>query len=249
MPTYRDRGIVLKIQPLRDADRRYAIFTEHHGKISVLAQGTRRGKSKLSPHLAVFGVVDLMVARGRRWDRLAGAAAAQAFNGILESLPKTAVAQSFLLTVNALTKPELQEDRIFRLLVEFLAAVERSVTPTAGGRSAIFDAAALKLLGILGFAPEFDVCVHCRGEIGAVACGLSIHRGGLECPACRDRLSLPLSVAAVAALRALRREPLTVCPSDWSPNQATEVRRAVDALLCHHLEERFAALAYLKAVS
>jgi DNA repair protein RecO (recombination protein O) len=70
MATYRDKGIVLRSKTLRDADRHYVIFTERHGKVLILAKGSRRGKSKMSPHLGSFGVVDIMIARRPRWPRV-----------------------------------------------------------------------------------------------------------------------------------------------------------------------------------
>jgi len=251
MPTYRDQGMVLKAQPTRDADRRYTIFTADHGKITVLAKGSRRGQSKMSPHLSSFNVVDLMIARGRLIDRLAGASAARTFRPVLAVLPKVAAAQSFLLTVDALTKRELPERRIFSLLQDFLGALEAAADGdgrSAGGR--IFSAGAIRLLDILGFAPELDACVRCRRELPEEGNCLNVWRGGLECRVCRQPGSQPLAAGAVSGLRRLRLAPLAeaaVCR--LSESEENEISAAVERLLTGHIEDRLPALNYLRAVA
>lgn len=248
MPTYRDRGIVLRIRPVRDADRYYTIFTENHGKISVLAKGSRRGRSKLSPHMAGFGVVDLMIARGRLIDRLAGASLSRPFNGILTSLPGTAVAQSLLLAVDDLTRRELPEERIFRLLSSFLETLDgASSRPEAGGM--VFAAAAVKLLDILGFAPELAACVRCRRKLPPETNYLNFLRGGLECSPCRGQQSMAVEAETAAALRLMRREDLSAAASlPVGGSAEKQINAVVMRLLSGHLEERFAALNYLKSV-
>jgi DNA repair protein RecO (recombination protein O) len=249
MPTYRDRGIVLKIRPVRDADRYYTIFTENHGKITVLAKGSRRGRSKMSPHLAGFGVVDLMIARGRLIDRLAGASLSRPFNGILASLPGTAIAQSLLLAVDDMTRRELSEERIFRLLSSFLETLDAAASSRPAAGDMAFAAAAIKLLDILGFAPELSACVRCRRKLTSEASYLNFMRGGLECAACRGQQSMPVTAETASALRLMRRDDLsTVVFLPVSDPAARQISSVVERLLVGHLEERFAALNYLKSV-
>jgi DNA repair protein RecO (recombination protein O) len=249
MPTYRDRGIVLKIRPVRDADRYYTIFTENHGKISVLAKGSRRGRSKMSPHLAGFGVVDLMIARGRLIDRLAGASLSRSFNGILDSLSQTSLAQSLLLAVDDLTRRELPEERVFRLLSSFLETLGRGYAMEPAAGEMIFAATAIKLLDILGFAPELAACVRCRRSLSPDASFLNAGRGGLECAVCKSPQSLPVTAETASALRLMRREELSVVRSlPVGTRAARQISSVIECLLSGHLEDRFAALNYLKLV-
>lgn len=250
MPTYRDRGIVLTTRALRDADRHYTIFTENHGKIVLLAKGSRRGRSKMSPHLAGFGIVDLMVAKGKLIDRLAGASLTVPNSGILASLPRTAVAQTFRLAVDALTKRELPEERIFHLLAEFFDALENGGTPIEAGRSLLFDAAVAKLLELLGHGLELGVCVGCRVQLVPEGNGMNVLQGGIECVGCKGPMSMDIGEGAIKALRYLRSEPLASAQAlrldDQSRREAVFV---TDLLLMSHLEDRFSALKYLKTVA
>lgn len=250
MATYCDRGVVLANRTLRDADRHYIIYTAAHGKILVLAKGSRRGRSKMSPHLASFGVADLMIAKGRLIDRLAGASLIRPYRSILLSLQKTALSQGFLLAVDALTKRELPEERVFRLIEEFLAAVDDGPESERGSRGLAFDAAAARLLDLLGFALELRECVRCRLALVPDGNAMNVMLGGVECASCRGPLSATVSADAIKAMRFFRREPIAASAALVIPAQARrEIAFLTDLLLTTHLEGRFHALQYLEAVA
>jgi DNA repair protein RecO (recombination protein O) len=251
MATYRDKGFVLKVRGLRDADRHYAIFTRDHGKIVVLAKGSRKGSSKLSPHLGSFGMVDIMVARGRVIDRLAGASLVDRRPSILDSLEKTALLQSFLVAVDALTKRDLPDERVFLLIDEVQRALADATGAVVGsGRSLLFDAACARFLDILGFGVELGECVGCRAALVPDGNAMNIIRGGIECGDCRDAMAMAVSPDTIKALRYLRSAPLSTVTQLRMPARARhDVAFVTDLMLTHHLESRFAALHYLRQLS
>jgi DNA repair protein RecO (recombination protein O) len=250
MPTYRDKAVVLRTKTVRDADRHYVLFTEGHGKVTVLAKGSRRGKSRMAPHLAPLGTVDVMVAKGRVIDRLAGASMISPCKQVLRSLPKTALAQGFLLTVDALVKRDLPDERVYRLLADFLAALENGPEPEEGERGTLFDAAVAQLLDLLGFALELRECVACRAPLVPDGNALDLNRGGMECAGCRDAFATPVSAEAIKALRFFRGEALAATPL-LRLRAATrrEVAFLTDLLLAAHIEHRFHALKYMRSVA
>lgn len=245
MPTYRDQAIILSVKPVRDADRHYVAYTEHHGKVKLLAKGTRRGRSKMSPHLGGFGVAEIMVARGRIMDRLAGASLVRPFPGLMADLSRTLTAQAFYLIIDALTKRELPDQRIFGLLAGFLEALEGAAA--ASPRPVVYDAAALKLLDLLGFGPELGACVRCRRPLEPGMQSLEPLGGGLECAACRGPGSSAFSVEAVKALRFWRAEPLeSAARLRLDARVRRETVRAVDLLLGVHHDDRSPAMVLVR---
>lgn len=254
MPTFRDKAIVLKIRPLRNADRQYVVFTERHGKLSLIAKGTRRGKSKMSPHMGSVGVVDIMVAKGRRFDRLAGASLEISRADLAHSFEKSVFAHSFLAAVDALTKRELPEDRIFRLADEFLAAVaacRSSSAAHAAHLAQLFDAALWQLFVILGIAPEVDVCVRCRGPLEERRHHFNVIRGGIECPECSDTADgTVISPQTIKALRFFRSATMQgASVLRLPPTIGRELSWLSEILLCEHADDRYGALRFLKAVA
>ena len=249
MPTFRENAVVLRTKALRDADRHYVLFTEGHGKMTVLAKGSRKGKSKMAPHLASFGIVDVMIAKGRVIDRLAGASLVRPYKQLLRSLQRTALVQSFLLAVDSLTKRELPDERTFRLITEFLEAADNGPEPEEGERGMAFDAGIARLLDVLGFALELRECVRCRAALVPDGNALSVLRGGTECAACRNPLSTSVSSAAIKAMRFFRSEPIAaVALLRLSSGTRREIAFLTDLLLSSQIEHRFHALRYMKAV-
>jgi DNA repair protein RecO (recombination protein O) len=249
MPTFRENAVVLRTKSLRDADRHYILFTESRGKMTVLAKGSRKGKSKMAPHLASFGIVDVMVAKGRVIDRLAGASLVRPYKNLMRSLPRTALAQSFLLAVDTLTKRDLPDERTFRIINEFLEAVDIGPEPEDNERSLAFDAGIARLLDTLGFALELRECVRCRAALVPDGNALNVLRGGVECANCREPLATPVSSAAIKAMRFFRTEPVAaVALLRLSPGTLREVGFLTDLLLSSQIEHRFHALRYMKAV-
>jgi DNA repair protein RecO (recombination protein O) len=250
MATYRDKGIVLRTRSMRDADRHYVLFTETHGKVLILAKGSRRGKSKMSPHMGSFGVVDVMIARGRLIDRLAGADLISPYRSIIGSLEKTALAQGMLLAVDAMTKRELPDERVFSLLTDFLSALDVSPAPAPGRRHLLFDAAIGRLMDALGFGIDLRSCVRCRASLVPEGNAINVVQGGIECRDCKDPVAASISADTIKALRFLRDEPLVSVPLlALSGSVRREVGFITDLMLTTHLEERFSALHYLRAVA
>lgn len=251
MPTYRDRGIVLRAKSLRDDDRHYVVYTREHGKVLLLAKGSRKGRSKMSPHLGAIGVVDLMVAKGKVVDRLAGAEMVGAYRGIVASLEKTALAQAVLLTVDAMTKRELPDERVFALLEEWLGVLDAGQDDAANaGRSMLFDAVVSRLTESLGLAIDLRSCVGCRSTLVPEGNAVNVIQGGIECRDCREHTSAAISADAIKALRFLRSGPLEAVPLlRLEGRTRREVGFVTELLLTTHVEQRFNALRYLRAVT
>lgn len=249
MPTFRDKAIVLKTRPLRGADRQYIVFTERHGKLSLIGRGTRPSKSKMSPHMGSFGIAEVMVARGRRADRLAGAGLLKPFISLTASFEKAAYTQAFLLTLDSLTKRELPEERIFRLAADALEAFDSPRATTRAMVSQAFDAAIAQLLIILGIGPEIDACVRCRRPLEERPHRFHAGRGGVECPRCASSEGSPISAHAIKAIRYYRTTSVKASLLlRLPPNVGGELSRLTETLLSEHIEDRFAALHFLKAV-
>ena len=67
---------------------------------------------------------------------------------------------------------------------------------------------------------------------------------------CKDPAAASISADAIKAMRFMRREPFETVPLLNLPGHARrEVGFVTDLLLTTHLEERFSALHYLKAVA
>lgn len=57
MQYLQDTGFVIKRINIGEADRFLTIFTQHHGRIEVVAKGVRKTTSKRSSHIELFNLV------------------------------------------------------------------------------------------------------------------------------------------------------------------------------------------------
>lgn len=64
--TIRSKAIVLRRTNYGEADRIIQIITADHGRLSVMARGVRREKSRLAGGIELFAVCDLVLTRGTK---------------------------------------------------------------------------------------------------------------------------------------------------------------------------------------
>ncbi len=63
-------GIVLKRVNFGESDRVVTLFSKERGKLSVVAKGVRKIKSRRAPHLEPFNEVELMLHRGKNFETI-----------------------------------------------------------------------------------------------------------------------------------------------------------------------------------
>lgn len=143
-------AIVLRRYNLREADRIYTLYTERLGKIEAIATGVRKIKSKLCAHLEPCGVVAVTLVRGRMGWRIVNARRTESHLNITLRLERFVAIMTALETVDALTKVELPDPRIFTSL-HSLFIENRSTRSTGVAQS--LDAFLYQLLDILGYRP------------------------------------------------------------------------------------------------
>ncbi|MCL4397609.1 DNA repair protein RecO [Patescibacteria group bacterium] len=68
MKTSKITGIVLKRINFGESDKVITLFTKERGKLSVVAKGIRRIKSRRAPHLEPLNEVALMLHRGKNFE-------------------------------------------------------------------------------------------------------------------------------------------------------------------------------------
>ena len=65
MQTLRTEAIILRRTNYGEADRILNVLTPEHGKVSAIAKGVRKAKSKLAGGLELFAVSDITILKGK----------------------------------------------------------------------------------------------------------------------------------------------------------------------------------------
>ncbi len=194
----RTDAVVLRRHDLGETDRIITLYTSLRGKVRAVAKGIRRPTSRLAGHLELFTHCRLMLARGRNLDVITQVETLESFVGLREDLWRTGLAYYAAELVDCLTEDHAENQALFDLLVRSLGRLAMSPRPAEA-----LHHFQLQALGLLGYRPELQVCVHCRQPLQPVENAFSPASGGVLDPACRatDPSARPLSPNALKVLR------------------------------------------------
>jgi DNA repair protein RecO (recombination protein O) len=204
--TYKTQGIVLRSLRFSEADRILHLYTAERGRISAIAKGVRKTKSRFGARLEPLSHVELVLHEGSgEIHTVTGAELLQSHHAAREEPYRLNVG---LIGSEAMLRlfgePEANE-RAFGALARFLDLLDEA--PVLGGRPALDPLALafqLKLLWLSGYLPHLTSCVEC-GASGLV--GFSPRAGGAVCRTHADG-SLALSPEGLAGIERLLSTPL-----------------------------------------
>ncbi len=163
MPYLRDRVFILKSEPFREHDRRVVCFGQQHGLIEAVARGASANQAKQAGHIVPLSEADVMIARGKAFDKLAVAHLVDAHGAARRHLGALAFVGAFFDLFISLQRPGIVDADCYMLLAEIVSAAEAlPAEPSSERAQLIFAAASLKLLDQTGFAPQLMRCPLCH---------------------------------------------------------------------------------------
>lgn len=142
----RTEGIILARRNFGEADRILTIYTKDYGKISAIAKGVRRPKSKKGGHVELGSWCKLFVAKGKNLDLLTEVETKKAFGIDNFSNVKANKIYHLLELVDSLTQHEQKNQKVFFLLLQYLAEISKG-----NNFDLISSVFKVKLLSELGF--------------------------------------------------------------------------------------------------
>ena len=150
---YKTEGIILKKADLSDTDRLLTVYTKKFGKILVRAKGIGKKESKLKSLIEPFNIYELMLARSRNIDVLAGSWTIKEFNFLRSNLENLALAIYFAQLLDKLVVAPEYDENLWLLMTHAFGALnqKRDDLPK------LKEAFEKKLLEYLGH-PTFVMC-------------------------------------------------------------------------------------------
>lgn len=159
MPATSTSAILLRRINWGEASQLFTFYTRRLGKVEAVGRGTKKIQSKLNGHLQFFATIDLLVARGRNFDQLAGAILEERFFPVPTQLQQVLLGSLMLELVDQLTKPHQPDQSLFALLRRSLAAVGSAAPLTKQRCAELQQQFTVELLGALGYQPPLSVAV------------------------------------------------------------------------------------------
>lgn len=152
---YSSQGIVLARRNYSEADRILIVFSEKYGKLSLLAKGVRRPKSRKRAHIEIFNRINFSAARGRGLDIITEAEVIDAFADVKKDLKKVTVAYFFMESVERLTREGEKHEEIYNYLKSYLEKLRQFGSLRKLREQYIYD-----LLVSLGFWPKGKILIN-----------------------------------------------------------------------------------------
>ncbi len=174
------RAIVLARRDFREFDQIISFYTEHQGKIKLLARGVKKITGKNSAHLEPFSLLDIDMAAGREIDHLTKVQPETRFFQINENRVKILSASYVISAIDKLCRSGEKDEQMFFLLLDWLDYLNRARAPSAY----LVDAVIMRVLARLGFGPQLEHCVGCGLEKSLIFWHGS---GGMLCPKCAGK--------------------------------------------------------------
>jgi DNA repair protein RecO (recombination protein O) len=234
---FKTEAIVLRSIRYGEADRILHVYSEDRGRLSAIAKGVRRVKSRLGGRIEPFARVNLILREGRGdlctitgADTVHAHPALRETRAALERATQACDAVLRLLDSNEPNRPA------YNLLARELQILDADPAAATRAQALAFR---MKLLLAAGFAPELAGCASCgeREHLGA----FSAAAGGIVCPGC-EAGSFPLGEEAHEFLVGSLARPLAEWPAA-SPRALGQADRAIGETLEHHAHVRLRRVA------
>ena len=232
-------AVVLRSIRYGEADRILHLYTPHRGRISGIAKGVRKAKSRFGGRLEPFFRLQLVLHEGRS-DLLTvtGAETVEPYARLRADAGGLAAAARACDAVTRLFGDDEPSEHVFHLLANELALIDRTMVGASDNvRHANQLAFRLKLLLVSGIAPQLAACASC-GETDHLV-GFSGAAGGVVCGAC-EAGGFGLDAESHAFLVGALGSALADTPAA-EPRSLRQAERAISETVEHHAHTRLRA--------
>ncbi|QQG47119.1 MAG: DNA repair protein RecO [Candidatus Woesebacteria bacterium] len=148
--TFKSEGIIISRKNFSEADRLITLFTKDFGKITLLAKGVRKPKSRKRGSLEIFTLVSFQASETNSINLITEVTAINNFPKIRNNLKRTSVAFFICELVSRLTQYEEPHLDLFFLVVNTLKNLQTSQKLRVLRENFIKDSVVL-----LGFWPSY----------------------------------------------------------------------------------------------
>ena len=225
-------AVVLRGIRYGEADRILHLYTPERGRVSAIAKGVRRAKSRFGGRLEPFFRLNLVLYQGKSdlmtvtsAETIAGHPRLREHGASLDGAARACDAVSRMFGEGE------PHSGVYHLLANQLGLLDRDPARATRANALAFR---LKLLLAAGFAPHLASCATC-GEPEHLV-GFSGAAGGVVCGAC-EAGSFALSQDGHDFLVAALGRPLAESP-DAAPPALQQADRAISETLEHHAHVR-----------
>jgi DNA repair protein RecO (recombination protein O) len=232
----RTEALVLRSIRYGEADRILHLYTPQNGRLSAIAKGIRRSRSRFGARLEPFSHVWVVLQAGRGdLFTVTGVDTVAIHGGLREYAATLDAAARACDAVARLFETPDPHPEVFTLLANELALLASDGVHARPSNGLAFR---LKLLLPAGIVPQLGACAAC-GEAQHLG-GFSASAGGVVCSSC-EAAAFPLDEETYRFLVGALGQPLAHAP-EASERALRQAERAISETVEHHLHVRLRPL-------
>lgn len=236
--SFKTEAVVLRSIRYAEADRIVHLYSRSRGRLSAIAKGSRRPKSRFGGRLEPFFRLDLVLHEGRGdLCTVTGASTVSGHAHLRADGPAIGAAARACDSVLRLLGSEESNEPAYNLLCNYLTLLDDD--PGRAASRGLGLSFRLKLALAAGFSPELASCARCGTTEHLAA--FSGAAGGVVCSGCQGE-GFPLDQAAHSFMVAALSAPLAEAP-EVEDVHAAQAERAVGETLEHHAHVQLRAAA------
>ena len=183
---YKYTGIILNKKNVGETDRIYTMYTLEGGKIRSVAKGVRKAHAKLASSLENLTLADITIVRSRGLGKITGSIVEQNFSFLKKNYDALISVFSSLAVFDKMVDLDHQDKDVFQLLKQYLETTDKLAEDNNNVEK--YEVVSLgfvvKLLDLLGYAIEVEICVICGNKLTGENICFSPEHGGALCPDC-----------------------------------------------------------------
>lgn len=193
----RTEGIVLNEMRYKDTSKIIKVYTKEYGKISIMARGAYRPKSKIIANTQPFSYNEYELHRGKNFFYLNQGSLIDSFYSIREKMERVAYGYYMLELIEKSLPEEQEHEKLFLLLKKGLKLLEKLDKDFIK----FIISYELKFISFLGYKPYLQGCVIC-GRIQDKNIKFNIENGGVICSDCFHKVpfSFPMEEGVYKAV-------------------------------------------------
>lgn len=180
-------GIVIRNQDYGETHKIVTIFSKQIGKVSVIARGAKKTKSRMSAVTQPFIKGEYLIYLGKGLGQLQQGQIVQSYRGIGTDIIKTAYAAYIIELTDRLTEDKEGDPFLYeqlQLTLDWINKEASFIVPVM-----MYE---LKMFEKGGFSPVLNRCVQCGSK--AFPFAFSLEQGGLLCNRCKHTDSYAVSL-------------------------------------------------------
>ena len=232
----------------QEADKIVTIYTKDYGKITAIAKGVRKTKSKFGSSLEILTYSIFLFYKGRNLDIVSQTEILESFFSTSKEVIKFAFAANCVEVVNRLTEEREINIGLFNLLKEVLHYLKESNDPKLLTLSFKWQT-----MSILGYRPSLNHCCKCNKNVeDQKEMYFHIKEGGLVCNNCtaKDKEGcIKASLYFSKLVRKILITPLSTISNATIPDEKMkELEKITDLYIAYHSEKSFKTDRFLKSL-